>query len=306
MTVFLDELGRTRRSELALGSDYANDVLVLGLRAYDDAGRVVFEADPYPKSQNPAPAYGTSYYFKNTGDLDCVIRGRGRQALTIVTDVATETFPTCFQRSFANHLETLDVHDPASLQAGSAQSGVVKRIVGTATGRVIKRSTLKAGLRLEDAVFGYDRLGQQTSMVRFLDPIGTTGTVQWSLQLDSIGQTLQLAEPNAATRRYSYSDWAEPIETQWVDGAVNRQLLRSYDALSRPSAAAERNDGITDPETVYTYTYDTGVNVSQLVAPTFVLGRLARATSPSGQVTFSYDAFGRANAEVFTDSQGGL
>src|SRR5205085_5657014 len=36
-TVFLDELGRGRRTELSLGSDYANDVLVVGSRAYDGA-----------------------------------------------------------------------------------------------------------------------------------------------------------------------------------------------------------------------------------------------------------------------------
>jgi YD repeat-containing protein len=126
-TVFLDELGRTRRSELALGSDYANEVLMVGSRVYDEASRVVFEADPYPKSQNSASAYGTSYHFKDTGDLNCFIRGRGRQPLNMVTDLATERLPTCLQRSFAGHVDTLDVRDAASLEASSPQAGVVKR-----------------------------------------------------------------------------------------------------------------------------------------------------------------------------------
>src|SRR6185503_18673107 len=32
-------------------------------------------------------------------------------------------------------------------------------------------------------------------------------------------------------------------------------------------------------------------------------GRLAKATSPTGLATFSYDAFGRINARVFRDTQ---
>ena len=113
-------------------------------------------------------------------------------------------------------------------------------------------------------------------------------------------------EPETAKRSHSYSDWGELVETSWKDGGIERQLVRRYDALSRLTATEERNDGITDPETVTTYAYDTGVTVSPLVTPTFVLGQLARATSASGQVTFSYDAFGRMNARVFTDNQGGL
>ena len=305
-TVFLDELGRKRRTELALGSDYANDVLVVGSRVYDDAGRVVFEADPYPKSQNPATPYGTSYAFKNTGDLACIIRGRGPQPRCTEIDVETERFPTSFERSFIGHAEMLDVSDAASLQAGSPQADVVKRVVSTAIGRLIERSTLRAGLRLEHATFSYDRLGQQTSMTRFLNPASATKPVQWSWQLDSMGHTLRLVEPETATRTYSYSDWGEKVETQWADGAVDRRLVSRYDALGRLTATEERNDGVTDAETVNTYTYDVGVNVSPLVTPTFVLGQLARASSPSGQVAFSYDVFGRVNAQVFTDNQGGL
>jgi YD repeat-containing protein len=251
-TVFLDELGRTRRSELALGSDYANEVLMVGSRVYDEASRVVFEADPYPKSQNSASAYGTSYHFKDTGDLNCFIRGRGRQPLNMVTDLATERLPTCLQRSFAGHVDTLDVRDAASLEASSPQAGVVKRRIATAIGRVTERSAFQAGLWLEFATFGYDRLGQRTSMVRFGDPAGLTNDVQWSWQVDSLGQVLQLAEPDTATRSFSYSDWGELVETSWVDQGIERRLVRRYDALGRLTATEERNDGVTDPETINT------------------------------------------------------
>src|SRR5207248_2884442 len=86
-TMYLDELGRERRTELALGADYGYDNLVVGFRTYDAGGRIAFAARPYPKSQSASDHYGTTYYYKNTGDLDCVIRGTGHQAFTLVTDL---------------------------------------------------------------------------------------------------------------------------------------------------------------------------------------------------------------------------
>ena len=304
--IFFDEFSRKRKTELELGSDYANAVLVVGSRVYDLAGRVSFTADPYLKNLNPATAYGTSYHYNNVGDLQCLIRGQGWQPLNMVTDSATERFPSCFEHSFAGHVETLDMRDAASLQAGSPQAGVIKQIVTTAIGRVIERSTLLGGTRLEHATFAYDQLGQQTSISRFLDPVNATSGAQWSWQLNSMGHTLQLAEPNIATRFFTYSDWGEPIEIRWVGGGIDRRLVRRYDALSRLTSTEERNDGVTDPETVNTYTYDAAVNVSSLIAPTFVLGHLASAASPSGQVAFSYDALGHMNAQVFADENGGI
>jgi RHS repeat-associated protein len=304
-TVFLDELGRKRRTELSLGNDYANESLVLNARVYDLAGRVAFQADPYPLSQASVNPYGTSYHFKNTGDLNCIIRGFGQQPLNNQTDIASERFPTCFQRSTDNHVLTLDVQDAASLQPGSPQAGVVRRVVSTAIGRTIERSTVKAGTRLDHATFSYDRLGQLRSMARYLDPIGATNPVEFSVSRDSTSQILQLEEPASATLNFRYSDWGELVETRWMDGATNRQMLRTYDALGRLIQTEERNNGIVDPETVNTYAYDVAANVSPHVSPTFVLGRPALARSPNAQVAFSYDALGRVNARVFSDGEGG-
>jgi RHS repeat-associated protein len=304
-TVFLDELGRTRRSEVALGADYANDVLVISSRVYDGSGRVQFAADPYPKSQDAATAYGSSYYFTDAGDLDCVVRGQGPQPLNRVSDLPTERFPTCFQRSFAGHVNTLDVRDAASLQPTSPQTGVVRRSVFTAIGRRIEQSTLQNGVSLDEATFAFDRLGQQTGVTRFLDPVGKTDPVLWGMRFDSLGQMIQLSEPDAAIRNYNYSDWGEPVEMQWADGAIHHQVITKYDALARKIETEEITNGVTDPATIDRYSYDTGVTPSTLVSPTFVLGRMAAASSPTGQVAFSYDGFGHLNAQVFTDNQGG-
>lgn len=54
-TVFLDELGRQRRAEVALGTDYASQTLIMGARIYDSLGRVEFEAELYPSSIEPEP-----------------------------------------------------------------------------------------------------------------------------------------------------------------------------------------------------------------------------------------------------------
>ncbi len=304
-TTFLDELGRTTRKELALGSDYANELLVVDATTYDGLGRIAFEADPYPKSQASAPPYGTTYLFKTTGDINCVIRGRGRQTLSATTDAATERFPTCFQRSFDGHVDTIDMQDAASLDAASPQAGVVKRLVSSATGRALEASTLKNGTRLEHATFAHDRLGRRTAMTRFLDPVGATNPVAWAWRLDSLGQTLQLIEPQNATRTTAYSDWGEAVETQWTEGGNDRRVARSYDALGRVARVDERVNGVVDPESINSYAYDNGVAVSPQVTPTFVIGQLARASSPSGDVAYSYDALGLVNAQTFTDGRGG-
>jgi RHS repeat-associated protein len=83
-------------------------------------------------------------------------------------------------------------------------------------------------------------------------------------------------------------------------------VIARYDALGRVVHREEQNNGVTDPETVFDYVYDHGVNVAPQVTPTHVLGRLAQATAPTGTVSFSYDDLGRTNARVFTDTTGGI
>jgi RHS repeat-associated protein len=305
--LFLDELGRPRRAEVSLGTDYPDQTLVLGARTYDGMGRVAFAADTFPKSQDPATAYGTTYYFTDTGNLDCAIRGSGPQTLVRTSDLAAERFPICLAHRFASSAETVDVYDASSLQAGSPQDGVARRTVRSAIGWSIELSTVSSlGARLQDATFSYDHLGRLASITRYLSPSDATSPTQWTRRLDSQGQVIEFSEPEAPTRFYRYSDWGEPVEVRWTQGGTTAQLLQTFDALGRISALEERNTGVTDPETVNTFVYDAGINVTPLVAPTFVVGKLARASSPHGDVTFSYDALGRTTAQVFTDLAGEL
>jgi RHS repeat-associated protein len=165
---------------------------------------------------------------------------------------------------------------------------------------------LRAGVRLEDATFAYDRLGQWTSMTRFLNPANSTGAVTLSRRVDSLGNPLQLSEPGTARRTFSYSDWNELIATDWVDGGASRSIISTFDALSRITSQKGSTNGIVDAATVKAFAYDVPASLSPLVTPTFVQGQLARADSVMGSVAFSYDALGRRNASTYTDLHGGI
>ncbi len=304
-TTYLDELGRERFTEIGLGGDYAQERLVVAERRYDGLGRVSFQADDYPRSANAAAPYGTSFLYDRAGELQCLIRGHGPQPLSQITDVASERFSTCYSHSHDNHVVTVDARDAASLQPGSAQAGVVVRTVTSAIGRLLERSSLQNGTRLEHATLQHDRLGQLRSFTRYADPVGATGAVTWYRRLDSLGQTLQFEAPGAPPRFHEYSGWGELTQTRFVEGTIDHRLVRDYDALGRIVRTSERANGIEDPLSVHEFQYDVMAGVSPLLTSTFLIGRLAAARSPSGQVAFSYDALGRENARLFTPPQGG-
>ncbi|MCY1047622.1 toxin glutamine deamidase domain-containing protein [Corallococcus sp. bb12-1] len=306
-TTFLDELGRTRRTESPLGSDYGTEVMISGERTYDDLGRVVFEADPHPASQNAATAYGTSSFFNLDGTPSCTVRGNGPQAYTATPNLGTELLPTCYSRTFANHLETVSLRDAAALSATAPQVNVVRSSTLTAVGRVLSRSTTRSGTPLEHATFTHDRLGQMTGMTRYLDPVGLTGPVTSSWVQDSFGQRLSWQEPDSAPRTMRYSDWGEPLEVKWTESITaptgERSQVSQYDAQSRVTHTEERTRGVTEQDTVHDFLYDFGGSPTSLVTPTNVLGRLARTKSPLGEVFYSYDPFGQVNARVYTDAK---
>lgn len=301
---FLDELGRPLRTEIVLGADYQNATLVAGARSYDLLGRVSFVADTHPKGANPATAYGTSYHFQNTGDIDCIIRGPGPQPLNRSTNLAAERFPTCLEQRTLDGVNVVEIRDAASLTAGSPQAGTVRRSISSAIGRELERSTIKQGVRLEHATFAYDRLGQLRRMTRYLDPVSPASPVELLQRMDSMGQVLRITEPDSAPRAFAYSDWGEPTETAWQDGAIARKIVSDYDALGRLATMREFAGGVEDSETRKSFQFDQGLTLSPLVSPAFTLGRLTGAQSASGQIAFSYDALGNVEAQIHTDRDG--
>ena len=310
-TAFLDELGRSYRSEVQLGADYPGKKIVASSRVYDGHGRVLLEREPFAIATGDAdpPIYATTYYFNADGTPSCFVRGTEKQPYTEASDESHQIFPTCFRRSFENHAEVVKVKDASSLLSHSPQDGVEQRSYLTAIGRTLERSTWQGGARLEYARFAYDPLGRRTSMTRYQDAAGGTKPVVSSWHFDSLGQMTELDEPDSVPQYNTYSNWGELLQTyRRVTSAggttIARSVVKQYDALSRVVHSEERTDNVADADTLYDYFYDQGIHIAPQVTPTNMLGRLAQASSPTGAVTFSYDALGQVNARVFTDPQG--
>jgi YD repeat-containing protein len=84
--------------------------------------------------------------------------------------------------------------------------------------------------------------------------------------------------------------------------STDRRSLTTYDARGRVTHSEDQINQVAIPETVKDFVYDQGVNnLTPPVTATNTLGRLAKATAPTSSVSFSYDAFGQINAQVFTD-----
>lgn len=308
-TTFLDALGREASVAIELGAGYQNQVIVAGQRTYDGLGRVIYEADPYPSTQSPA--YATLRYFKDDGTADCVVRAPLAAFSRVIarsTDESQQIYPTCFTRSFASHREIVATQSADSLLDGSPQAGVIETTTRSASGLTLSHSSSRGGTALEYAEYGYDSLGRLRTMTRYRDPANRGGAVITSWLLDSFGLVLQLDEPGTARRTRTYDSWGELVDEQWNDGTAVRHLSSRYDALGRIVHREESTDGTNpnvDPDTVNDYSYDTAVSVTGTTTlnPTYVLGRLAQAVSPTQSVVFSYDGFGNIAAKAFSDGQ---
>jgi len=306
-TVLLDELGRTRRVVADLGESYNDDTLVM-FRSYDDLGRLHFEADPYPGSEESSPHYGTTYHFASDGALYCSIRGTGVQPLRATSNLVEEVLPTCMTREYSAHTLKLRVTAPDASVPNTQQTGVVRTDTLTAIGRVLSRETQKAGARLELTNQDYDAIGQLIALRRFRDPVGETEQAEWTWRFDAFGQLLSATEPGVATRSYSHSNTHELKSVQWTDTTggtpVAKELRNEYDALGRLVGTVELEDGVGIPETDYSWVYDEADPSSPLNTK-FTRGRLTATKSSIGDVYVSYDAFGMAGDHAYRDHSTG-
>ena len=248
------------------------------------------------------------------------------QVLHPATDESHELYPTCIQRTFQDNSRVVTVRDASSYLSGSPQQDVAKASYATAAGRVIARTTWHGGTALEHATLAYDKLGRLTGMTRYQDPGGVTKPVTWSWHHDSLGQLLELDEPDSSPRTNTYSKWGELLTSSRFtlpassddppngpvggppgvppNDPIALSVVAQYDALGRVIHKEEKRDGVTDPQTVNDYFYDDRVNITTQVTPTNTRGRLTQASWPTGSVSYSYDAAGDINAQVFLDPQG--
>ena len=206
------------------------------------------------------------------------------------------------------------MRDAASLLAGSPQAMTFEETAYSAISRVLARSTFLVDFdgvahRLEDVQFGYDALGHLTRMTR-QDVAHPPASVTTTWHYDNLDQVIGLEEPGVAPQFRSYDRWGALRSTHWCDptvsscaaGTSNRSIDAWYDARGRLVHSEEKTNGVVIAKTVKDFVYDQGVHTATPpVTATNVLGRLAKATAPTSAVSFSYDAFGRVNAQVFTD-----
>ena len=302
-TTYLDEVGRSRRTESSLGDDYAGATMV-SYRTFDPFGRVAFASDPFASTDDPVAAFGASNYFNDDGTPKCSVHAKGPHAYTAVTNVASDVYTSCWYHGYSNHLETSGFSAPDANDPTSAQAGVLRLTTTTAIGRRVSQSTSQGGTTLEYSTYGEDRLGNLTSMTRYRTPSGPSFPVTTSWRYDSFGQRVAEQDPESALQSTTYDAWGEPTATQWTDGSTDRRMVTQYDALGRVTHREEQNGGATDHTAVYDYMYDTPFTVSSEVSPTYVLGRLAKAIGPQSTIYFSYDTYGAINARTDVDNAG--
>ncbi len=141
-----------------------------------------------------------------------------------------------------------------------------------------------------------------TGMIRYQNPFNEYNPVDWSWSLDSLGRVLQVSEPDSVPQQRMYSSFGELKSITWAlpsPEPVN-SIVNSYDGLGRLTQTEEQNGGITDPDTVHGYEYDTPGS-SPLLAARYVEGRLASASSAKTKVVFSYDPYGNVTGRSFSD-----
>jgi RHS repeat-associated protein len=256
-----------------------------------------------------------------------VFFGKRRDALKVLFFDGTGLCLFYNQHVFQSGTVVTTVRDAASLLQGSPQAGVTKTSSSTASGRLISRTTMQGKARLEYMAFTVDRLGRTSSMTRYQDAAGGTNFVTSSMHFDSLGQLIELDEPDSPPQLRTYSNWRELLSTSrtiQTSGAAASgvsssartdattgsstalTVVNTYDALGRLTHTENRRGGVADPGTVDNYLYDVAVNVAPQVTPTNMLGRLSQASSPTGAVSFSYDGLGQIAARVFTDVDGGM
>ena len=96
-TTFLDALGRATRTEVALGADYANKVMVLSQSTYDKVGRVKFVADPHLSTDSFATGLAAP---RGSTRRHAICFSRQRPGVHVGDRPANERYPTCVSRFF--------------------------------------------------------------------------------------------------------------------------------------------------------------------------------------------------------------
>jgi RHS repeat-associated protein len=308
-TVFYDEFGRTRYVQTDLGADYANRSVFSQYVKRDDLGRVVFRADPFQTSDiggvdsQLAGLYGTTTYFHPDGRVRCEIQGNGPQALNTATSPADDRYPTCFSTTYVNSQLVSRRMGPNENLATDARYGAVDEVRHTAIGRLATRLRFKANDVLERASFGYDVLGNLSTITRFGKPATFEEPSTWSFKHDSLGRIIKSLEPAQAEKTYVYDTDSNLVNVTWPGPANHiKGVSSSYDAYGRLREQFETLDGTAVEGAYSRFHYDTPADSPQHVSPTNLLGRMSWAESAAMRTYFGYDIVGNTTSVAYVNA----
>jgi RHS repeat-associated protein len=308
---YADALGRELYSTSDLGGDYANAVLVSGLRTYDSWGRVQYEAAPFQASQafTPPPAsqlpYGTTYVYDAGSRVLRVVNGPGLQPNAWATNPDQDIYPTTYEHLWSNGLAVERVRGPTEVDASSNTYGHYDETVLTGSGRSISTSRWNSsGVRIDRVQREIDRLGRLTSTRRYKDAAAGTGTVDWLMKVDSLGNVVEQSEPNMAPVKTTYDEWGAAIQSEWEASGFRHVTKWSYDGFGRltdrvlEAIPSGQTSGTQESVEFYYYDQPSGDANQPGAAGSFV-GRLSWAEAKNVSTTFyTYDTAGRQIAST--------
>ena len=141
------------------------------------------------------------------------------------------------------------MQDAASLTSGTQQNGVVRAVLTSALGRVLFRSTWKAGTRLEHAAFAEDRVGQldrhdPLRQIRSTRPTRCSATCATTRSDSSSRSTTRRRRRRRAT--FDTSATLTEIAHTPISPEPTHSLVQHYDAYGRVLHREEQNGGVTD------------------------------------------------------------
>jgi RHS repeat-associated protein len=308
---YADALGRELYSTSDLGGDYANAVLVSGLKLYDAWGRVQYEAAPFQASPafTPPPAsqmpYGTTYAYDAGSRILRVVHGPGLQPYAGVADAAQDIYPTVYEHLWSNGLAFERVRGPTEVDPSSNTYGHYDETVLTGSERSISTSRWNSsGARIDHVQREIDRLGRLTATRRYKDAAAGTGTVDWLMKVDSLGNVIEQSEPNMAPVKTTYDEWGAAIQSEWESSGYRHVTKWLYDGFGRltdrvleaiPSGQAS---GTQESVEFYYYDHPSGDPNHPGASSTF-LGRLSWAEAKNVSTEFyTYDGAGRQVAST--------
>jgi RHS repeat-associated protein len=305
-TIFYDEFGRTRFTQMTLGADYGNRKLYSNVTKRDALGRTTFEAVPFQTNNIGSldalipSLYGTTYFYGADGQVQCAIRGVGPQLNNPVTSPADDRYVDCYTTNYEDGRRIAGHLGPNENLPTDERYGIYDKSTYSATGQLMNLARAKGSEALEFETFLYDRLGNMTARTRFNKPATTEEPVSWTYTNDSFGRVLKAQEPGEAEKTFVYDTDGNLVRMQWMGpGNHIKGGAFTYDGFSRLATDLEFVDNVPVLSSKSTFHYDTPADSSEHVSPTNLLGHMSWAENNNMRTYFGYNRIGKVSSRTW-------